>query len=747
MILSTLWPKLALEASLPNLCTSIYFLVAALAEAKSGKLSILDIYVLTVYSHFQAEKVNLHQIWAIFVESETRIRRPKLRHRLTRAVGLILWITHSILWSVWLRVIYSRPESRPESSESDSVDTEYSPCQNFTIVNLDYNTYFIEIEGGLREVTFDPSYLSDILQIGTLLLIGFLWVYRTSNRAVNKSTQKASRGRDSDSGCGRSTNQDSSNNDNNNGDNANSSNRNEDERNNGAERQRVDIRQGVLRAKMIVLAVTSSFQENRYQEATPSIVSGYLINLFFGMATSPISPIKKFIPIHPILIAMIFFPASHLLPSLFRFLHQTLLRPLAPSVQLQHRGLLADRILLNFVNPLTTTSVAIVSIAIFAMEKTIAANNIPIETNTWAFGQITALCPTIVAVIASLGSLAMNWREERKEKQKEEPESAQRTDLESGGGPVPTGHADSEAGEGIELTNLERTGNQVQIRLRPGLRPMIQRIGERKKPRAQSSMRAKAENIHVFTVLVGDGTRMWRGNGKMWRIGVFVLSRDPALSFSPQPPPRLLVTMDSLSLLRESLPNAKLETAEREMSLDFKAAAQSLATLFKSSKQTVKHAHDAGYAACLQDMLQIIQSGVSEDTGVGVARVMDWAEGQLDRYGEGQEFEKVDDVIAGLPRRQVRDANSPRRASSSTLPDLPLFDTTASKRRHGAITSVENRRRSRAGPLPGERDIRTPRKVKRVGPGERERVTDAMEFDDDGGRDRKRSKTNSTPPS
>ncbi|KDN46160.1 hypothetical protein RSAG8_04387, partial [Rhizoctonia solani AG-8 WAC10335] len=222
--------------------------------------------------------------------------------------------------------------------------------------------------------------------------------------------------------------------------------------------------------------------------------------------------------------------------------------------------------------------------------------------------------------------------------------------------------------------------------------------------------------------------------------------------------------MDSLSLLRESLPNAKLETAEREMSLDFKAAAQSLATLFKSSKQSVKHAHDAGYAACLQDMLQFIQSGVSTDgDGMGVARVMDWAEGQLDLYREGREFEKVDEAIAALPRRQAvapRDeSRSPRRASSSSLPsDPPAFDTTATaiKRRHGAITSVEARRRSRVGPLPGDRDIRTPRKVKRAVPGERERererekerATDAMEFEEDAGRDRKRSKnTNGTPPS
>ncbi|CEL62846.1 hypothetical protein RSOLAG1IB_10522 [Rhizoctonia solani AG-1 IB] len=218
--------------------------------------------------------------------------------------------------------------------------------------------------------------------------------------------------------------------------------------------------------------------------------------------------------------------------------------------------------------------------------------------------------------------------------------------------------------------------------------------------------------------------------------------------------------MDSLSLLRESLPNAKLENAEREMSLDFKAAAQSLATLFKSSKQTVKHAHDAGYAACLQDMLQFIQSGVSEDRdGMGVARVMDWVEGQLDRYREGREFESADEAIAALPRRQsitTRDeSRSPRRASTSSLPSDSPFDattiTTAPKRRHAAIASADARRRTKVGPVPGERDIRTPRKIKKAAPGERverDKTTDTMDFEEDGGRDRKRSRmTTATPPS
>ncbi|KAG9111077.1 hypothetical protein FRC07_008104, partial [Ceratobasidium sp. 392] len=135
--------------------------------------------------------------------------------------------------------------------------------------------------------------------------------------------------------------------------------------------------------------------------------------------------------------------------------------------------------------------------------------------------------------------------------------------------------------------------------------------------------------------------------------------------------------MDSLSLLRESLPNAKLESSERDMSNDFKAAAQSLAAFYKSSKQTVKHAHDAGYAACLQDMLQFIQTGLStassEDDAMGVARVMDWVEGQLGRYRDGIDFDRTENSveeavpsISGSTSTVRRSFSPPRKSTQET---------------------------------------------------------------------------------
>ncbi|KDN46158.1 hypothetical protein RSAG8_04385, partial [Rhizoctonia solani AG-8 WAC10335] len=123
-----------------------------------------------------------------------------------------------------------------------------------------------------------------------------------------------------------------------------------------------------------------------------------------------------------------------------------------------------------------------------------------------------------------------------------------------------------------------------------------------------------------------------------------------------------------------------------------KPAAQSLATLLKSSKQSLKHAHNAGYTVCLQDMLQLIQSGLSTDgDGMGVAWVMDWAEGQLGLYREGREFEKVDEAIAALPRG-----------------NRPLRNVRIHVRRYALIDSWF---------ISVEPDIHTPRKIRTTIPG------------------------------
>ncbi|KAG8756791.1 hypothetical protein FRC11_004986 [Ceratobasidium sp. 423] len=89
---------------------------------------------------------------------------------------------------------------------------------------------------------------------------------------------------------------------------------------------------------------------------------------------------------------------------------------------------------------------------------------------------------------------------------------------------------------------------------------------------------------------------------------------------------------------------------------------------------------NAPYAAYIQGMLQFVQSGLSKDGGgICVVQVMDWAEGQLDRYHEGQEFEKVNEFIAALPPLPTamrEDSRSPCRASTSSLSSEPPLDVT-----------------------------------------------------------------------
>jgi len=190
-------------------------------------------------------------------------------------------------------------------------------------------------------------------------------------------------------------------------------------------------------------------------------------------------------------------------------------------------------------------------------------------------------------------------------------------------------------------------------------------------------------------------------------------------------------------------------------------------------------------------MLQFIQTGLStasaEDDAMGVALVMDWVEGQLERFREGKEFERrgksADEAVVAPststtwrsfspPRRQPQETRSPVQtprktedlsaAVDSTPVPAPLFATDATpatKRRHAAITSVDPppaRRRSRvfAAPVgPGPSDIRQPRRAKRGGGSERERSvvvdnrsSDLMDLEEEGPRERKRSRTSRVDP-
>ena len=77
----------------------------------------------------------------------------------------------------------------------------------------------------------------------------------------------------------------------------------------------------------------------------------------------------------------------------------------------------------------------------------------------------------------------------------------------------------------------------------------------------------------------------------------------------------------------------------------FTAAALSITTLYRSSRQTSKRAYNAGYVAACQDILSMIQQGVSaggNHTGenpMSVGRIMDWVEARCDAIKAREEEE------------------------------------------------------------------------------------------------------------
>ncbi|KAG5715608.1 hypothetical protein E4T56_gene8750 [Termitomyces sp. T112] len=99
--------------------------------------------------------------------------------------------------------------------------------------------------------------------------------------------------------------------------------------------------------------------------------------------------------------------------------------------------------------------------------------------------------------------------------------------------------------------------------------------------------------------------------------------------------------MESLNLhtLASSLPAAQHNT--EELTNNFRAAALSITTLYKSSRKNSKRAYSAGYAAACQDLLTMIQQGVSVSSNqdLTIGRVMDWTEARLEAIKAREEEE------------------------------------------------------------------------------------------------------------
>ncbi|KAI1784210.1 hypothetical protein LXA43DRAFT_1043629, partial [Ganoderma leucocontextum] len=142
--------------------------------------------------------------------------------------------------------------------------------------------------------------------------------------------------------------------------------------------------------------------------------------------------------------------------------------------------------------------------------------------------------------------------------------------------------------------------------------------------------------------------------------------------------------MESLNLnnLANSLPSSSYVNAEKELTNNFRAAALSLTTLFRSSKTASKRAYNAGYSAACHDLLTMIQQGVSTDIDpsreVTIGRIMDYIEARLEAIRAREEEEDEEEEKERVAKGGAPPAAGPSsvvkpsaKQSSRTLPSAP----------------------------------------------------------------------------
>ncbi|KAI6011439.1 hypothetical protein EDC04DRAFT_2580488 [Pisolithus marmoratus] len=150
--------------------------------------------------------------------------------------------------------------------------------------------------------------------------------------------------------------------------------------------------------------------------------------------------------------------------------------------------------------------------------------------------------------------------------------------------------------------------------------------------------------------------------------------------------------MESLDLngLAKSLPGSGLEKAEKDLLNNFKAAALSITTLYRSSRNASKRAYNAGYAAACQDLMMMIQQGVSvggiapstSDNPLGgemsIGRILDWIEARMEAIkareeeeDEDEEREKERDRTRAGPQVSRTDLNKDINNASVSFPSHP----------------------------------------------------------------------------
>ncbi|KAF9077409.1 hypothetical protein BDP27DRAFT_1413823 [Rhodocollybia butyracea] len=150
--------------------------------------------------------------------------------------------------------------------------------------------------------------------------------------------------------------------------------------------------------------------------------------------------------------------------------------------------------------------------------------------------------------------------------------------------------------------------------------------------------------------------------------------------------------MDSslnLNTLASTLPSP-YQNAEKDLLNNFKAAALSITTLYRSSRHASKRAYNAGYASACNDLLLMIQQGVSAEGiehthshdspgasspiptlpgqghGMTIGKVMDWIEARMEAIKSREEEEDEEEERDGVKERgSTGNVNS---TSSTTAP-------------------------------------------------------------------------------
>ncbi|KAI5991262.1 hypothetical protein EDD15DRAFT_2388665 [Pisolithus albus] len=157
--------------------------------------------------------------------------------------------------------------------------------------------------------------------------------------------------------------------------------------------------------------------------------------------------------------------------------------------------------------------------------------------------------------------------------------------------------------------------------------------------------------------------------------------------------------MESLDLngLAKSLPGSGLEKAEKDLLNNFKAAALSITTLYRSSRNASKRAYNAGYAAACQDLMMMIQQGVSVggiapstsdnplSGEMSIGRILDWIEARMEAIKAREEEEDEDEE-----REKERDRTRGGPQISRTDPNKDVNNASVSSSSHPTTSSSKS---------------------------------------------------------